>query len=145
MPRRLVKEDVVGHTISFGAVFKDNTMRDAEQIALGHARAHFLQASVRRQLHDTVALAQAGKLIFRFCCAKHAHNFGRVAEDGVRKVLVHGLFYDSGGVDGVANGDFWVLARDTKFCQNVLEARHAELSGNWVHTRTKGVERKDLV
>ena len=34
---------------------------------------------------------------------------------------------------------------DAKLCQNVLKARHAELAGDRVHARTKGVEREDLV
>ena len=121
MAGRGLGEDVHRQALVFRAVFIDHALGNADHLELGHARTNFLDDLLGGEVGKTVALAQAGKLVFRLDLPQLGHDIARVDEFCAGEGVANGLIDGHGRVEEGRNADAQLLAGHADGLEHVLE------------------------
>ena len=114
-------EDVHRQALVFRAVLINHALRHTDHLQLGHAGADLLDDLLGGEVGKTVALAQAGKLVFRLDLPQLGHDIACVDEFRAGECVTDGLIDGHGRVEERRDADTELLAGDADGLEHVLE------------------------
>ena len=145
MAGRGLGEDVHRQALVFRAVFIDHALGNADHLQLGHAGTDLLDDLLRSKVGKTVALAQAGQLVFRLDLPQLGHDIARVDELRAGERVTDGLIDGHGRVEERRDADAELLTGHADGLEHLLERVGLKFRIRGVCALTVGLQAENFI